>query len=182
MKIINIDLAQNNKKNVPLIILNGSGGVGKDSFVNACANYVSLENYSTITYYKEIAKEKFNWDGIKDEKGRKLLSDLKRASIEYNNLPLKQFQKEYDEINDMHLVDMFICMCRDIDDIKKIKILYPHTITVLVTNKNVSDIHSNVGDDNVYNWYYDYIIANDGDLNDLNESAKTFLQEIGMKI
>ena len=57
MKIINIDLAQNNKKNVPLIILNGSGGVGKDSFVNACANYVSLENYSTITYYKEIAKE-----------------------------------------------------------------------------------------------------------------------------
>ena len=167
-----------NNKNIPLIILNGCGGVGKDTFVNICSEYLSLENYSTIDKYKFIAKHNFNWDGIKDEKGRRLLSDLKLAGVRYNDAPLNELIQTYDESNSCHLVDIFFCMCRDIEEIEKIKNHYPHAITALIVNDNVEHISTNVGDDNVMNYEYDYVIDNNGTLEDLKETAKTFLENI----
>ena len=59
-----------------IIIINGCGGVGKDTFVNMCAKYTSVVNYSSVKEIKEIAKY-IGWDGSKEERDRKFLSDLK---------------------------------------------------------------------------------------------------------
>ena len=39
-------------------------------------------------------------------------------------------------------------------------------------------ISSNVADDNVYNYQYDYIINNDSTIDVLKESAKTFILDV----
>ena len=69
-------------------------------------------------------------------------------------------------------------MCRDIEEIEKIKDRFYNVKIVLVTNDNVSPILSNVGDKNVLETKYDVIIDNSGSIEQLSDSAYTFLDEI----
>ena len=73
--------------NKKIVIINGSGGVGKDTFVDFCKEFTNVRNISSVDKVKEAAKILVNWNGEKDEKSRKLLSDLKRISVEYNDYP-----------------------------------------------------------------------------------------------
>ena len=159
---------------IPLIILNGIGTCGKDTFMNFCSEFTKCYHYSTIDYYKEIAKEYFDWDEIKDEKGRKLLSDLKIASINYNNMPMKILRKEYDKICNEKKYNIFFCVCRDIQDIEYIKANYKRAYSLLITNDNIPKITSNEGDANVLNYEYDYVIENNGTLEELSDKARDF--------
>ncbi len=72
-----------------VIIINGMGGSGKDTFVEFCAKHGAVTNISSVDKVKEAAKILVGWDGAKDEKSRKLLVDLKKLSIDYNNYPTK---------------------------------------------------------------------------------------------
>lgn len=100
-----------------IIIINGSGGVGKDAFAKRvieetlklakrivpvenedyCVNpevfyridNIITNNISTIDCVKSIAKM-FNWNGEKSEKDRKMLSDLKDLMTVYNDYPFKR--------------------------------------------------------------------------------------------
>ena len=63
------------------IVINGAGGTGKDSFVLAAVRYLAelgytASNYSSVDQVKAAALY-LGWDGVKDEKGRQFLSDLK---------------------------------------------------------------------------------------------------------
>ena len=72
-----------------IIIINGTGGAGKDTFVSFCSEVEKVLNVSTVDKVKEAAKILVGWNGEKDEVSRKLLVDLKRLSIEYNDAPTK---------------------------------------------------------------------------------------------
>ena len=69
-----------------IIIINGSGRCGKDTFVEYVKKVSNDRVYliSTVDKVKEIAKT-MGWDGNKDEKSRKFLSDIKLAWTNYNN-------------------------------------------------------------------------------------------------
>ena len=56
------------------IVINGRGGVGKDTLCNLAAKHFKVKNISTITPIKDLAREA-GWDGRKDDKARKFLSD-----------------------------------------------------------------------------------------------------------
>ena len=60
-----------------IVVINGSVGVGKDTFVQFCAEYAPIMNISSVDKVKEAAKVLAGWNGEKDEKSRKFLSDLK---------------------------------------------------------------------------------------------------------
>lgn len=159
---------------IPLIVINGVGTCGKDTFIDFCKQFTKCYNYSTIDYYKMLAKNYFEWDGVKDEKGRKLLSDLKIASIIYNNMPMKLLNHEYEKICDEGEHSIFFCVCRDIQDIEYIKANYKRAYTLLIKNDNIPAITSNEGDANVFNYNYDYIIENNGTLEELRDKARDF--------
>ena len=59
-----------------IIIINGSGGVGKDTFIAMCDKYTYTKNYSSVDEIKCVARQ-LGWNGGKTEKDRKFLSDLK---------------------------------------------------------------------------------------------------------
>lgn len=159
-----------------IIIINGSGGVGKDTFVEYCSKYAKVLNISSVDKVKEAATILTGWNGEKDEKARKLLSDLKEIGIIYNDAPLRYICNMVEEFNHSENELMFIHI-RECEEIVKCKKL-TNARTLLVTNKNVPAITSNHSDKEVEDYTYDYYIANDGTLEELEDTAKIFVENL----
>jgi len=162
--------------NKQVIIINGTGGSGKDTFVEFCSEFAKVTNISSVDKVKEAAKILVGWNGEKDEKSRKLLVDLKQLSIKYNDYPTKYIQEQYEEFKNSKSEYLFIHI-REIEEIEKIKKLL-NAKTLLIRNPRVALITSNNSDGNVYKYEYDCTIENDGTLGDLKEKAKEFVKEI----
>ena len=156
-----------------IIIINGSGGVGKDTFVEMCANHISTINYYSVKEIKELAKQ-IGWDGGKTEKDRKFLSDFKLLTTEYNNFPFRCICKQIEQFLTSTNELMFIHI-RDIPEIKQVKDKYPFVQTLLITSNRIKPITTNIADANVANYNYTYVINNDNDLNDLEAKAIQFV-------
>jgi dephospho-CoA kinase len=158
-----------------IIVINGSGSAGKDTFVDFCDNVVDCWNVSSVDMIKLAASE-LGWSGSKDEKSRKFLSDLKLLSTEYSDHSYEYIKQTIFEF--MYSKDQLLFIhIREPEEIKRVKDNYK-AITVLVTNKNKNIIESNMADANVENFQYDYYIDNSGSLEDLKKIAESFVREI----
>lgn len=179
-----------------VFIINGSGGTGKDTFVelvNDSDNFykliggkytkrIKVYNHSSVTKVKKIAKI-IGWNGEKTEKDRKFLSDLKLLTSEYNNMPLedmksyanKAFNNDFDKC-DMKILFLHIRepeeVAKAVNEFKKYNVK-----TILVKRDSVKHITSNMADENVYNYNYDIVINNNGTLDDLKAKAECFLMD-----
>ena len=162
------------KKNI--VIINGSGGAGKDTFVSFCSEFVKVLNVSAVDKVKEAAKILVGWNGEKDEVSRKLLVELKRLSVEYNDAPTKYIKSMAEEFQNSDKELMFVHI-REAEEIEKTKKLL-NTKTLLITNPHVQIITSNDSDGKVNEYDYDYYISNDGTLEDLREKASEFVKEL----
>lgn len=157
-----------------VIIINGSGGVGKDMFIEYFTNYAKrVSSFSTVDIAKEIATKYFEWNGVKSEESRLLLSDIKDFLTNHGNIPFKDILKKIDESNSEYI---FI-HCREPKEIAKLETTL-NAITLLVTSTRIKEIKINHADGEVLNYKYDYHIANDGTLSELSQKAKDFYEEI----
>ena len=151
-----------------VFIINGSGGAGKDTFVEMvkindelprirygrCVRQVY--NYSSVTKIKQIAKV-IGWNGDKTEKDRKFLSDLKLLISDYNDLPLTDMKKYIEYLNiltketDNTILFLHI---REISEISRAinEFKEYNTKTILVKRDSIKHITSNMADKNVYNY------------------------------
>ncbi len=157
-----------------IVVINGTGGSGKDTFIDFCSKYCETFNFSSITKIKEIAKL-MGWTGSKTEKDRKFLADLKSLSTNYNDMPYNNTKNAIDDFYKSSALIMFIHV-REPEEITKIVSAFG-AITLLIKRKNYKLITSNLSDANVENYNYDYIITNDT-LESLEVSAKEFVKEI----
>lgn len=164
-------------------IINGSGGVGKDTFVDLVSNelndllkkFHTVINFSSIDKVKEIAKE-IGWDGKKTEKDRKFLSDLKVLTSDYCDMPFKSMEsKVYEFIKDDNSYMLFLHI-REPEEISRAAKAF-NAKTILVTRDQVKHITSNMADENVFNYDYDVVIDNSGTLDDLKVKAKGFIAD-----
>lgn len=166
--------------NKPIFVVNGMAGCGKDTFaiyLNGCANVFKV---SSIDIIKKIAGL-CGWDGAKTEKSRKLLSDLKRATTEYNDLSYKYVKgciEDYvtDDYYDIMLIDI-----REPEEIRRVVEDFGAK-TILIVNDRVPTINSNPSDAGVMNWEYDYVIDNNGTLEDFMQSVRKFAKEIELEV
>lgn len=164
-----------------IIIINGSGGSGKDTFVSYCQkeynaypDTIIVGNCSTVDGVKNIARMA-GWDGNKTEKDRKFLSDLKVLLGEYNNYPNKAVEDAI-ELYGFYNVKVVFVHCREPENIKWLKEKYD-AYTLLIVNNNVPIIESNSSDSRVFEYDYDEIIENNWSLDDLKEKAKIFIKK-----
>ena len=157
-----------------IIIINGSGGCGKSTFVKLCNEIDSrVVELSTIDDIKTQSIKAKWWNGIKDDKGRELLSNLKDILTQYDNIP---FKKVVEEVNSLNNKIIFI-NSREPEEIHKFK-QELNAITLLIKNPNVPKITTNHADANVECYDYDYAIINDGSLDDLKHKGEVFLSEL----
>ena len=181
-----------------IFIINGSGGVGKDKFIEMISDQsytpvaindsctidikrCEIGNYSSVSKVKKIAKI-IGWNGTKTERDRKFLSDLKLLTSEYNNMPLndmKEFANKFMNGSKFNIARILFLHIREPEEIAKaIDEFKEYNVkTILVKRNHVEHIISNMADENVYNYTYDIIINNDGTKEDLREKAGQFLDD-----
>lgn len=160
-----------------VIVINGKGGVGKDTICEAIAKHYRTVNYSSITPAKEMAKI-VGWVNAKDDKSRKFLVDLKALCIDYNDHPTNYMIQKLNEFL-LSEDEVFFAHIREADEIekfvKKAKRVCGDECKVcslLVRRKTVSNyIFGNNSDDNVEDYSYDYIYNNDLTLADVDDDV-----------
>jgi len=157
-----------------VFIINGSGGVGKDTFVEMVSKVVPTINYSSVDKVKLIAKQ-IGWDGVsKTDKDRKLLSDLKALTTEYNDMSFNCLKHTVSNFLTISGASCLFLHIREPEEIKR-AVQEFNAETILVKRDSTQAIKTNISDANVDNYDYDYIINNSGTLEDLEIEARKFV-------
>lgn len=156
-----------------IFYMNGIGTSGKDQFLDFVEGFADITRTSTVDKVKEIAIEKFGWDGVKDEKGRKLLASIRYAWGEYNDGPVKEVGKLIRKCKS----DALFVMVREFSEMMKMKRLYGgETIVMIRPGIEVGPTEQQFLDEVPTDYSYDYAIRNCFDLKYLEGIAETFVK------
>lgn len=166
--------------NKQIFVINGSGGVGKDTFVELVSvelndklkRFHTVVNFSSVDRVKEIAKE-IGWDGRKTEKDRKFLSDLKSLTRDYCDMPFQSMKNKIKEFLESEEGQVLFLHIREPEEIKRVIDEFGAK-TILIVRDSVTQITSNTSDKNVFDYHYDFIVDNNGTIEELQEKAKQF--------
>lgn len=158
-----------------IYITNGVARCGKDTFAKLLNEFVPTIKYSSIDKVKSIAKE-CGWNGGKTEKDRKFLSDLKCLTSEYSDLPFKDISRFINVFLAVGDSKVLLIDIREPDEIARAKQEFGAE-TILIVNQNIPHITSNMADRNVYNYKYDWVVRNNGTINDFRETVKKFAKD-----
>lgn len=167
-----------------IVIVNGVAEHGKDTFVGFIKKNFNgtVINHSTVATVKEASKF-FGADEAKQkgDKERRLWSDLKDAYTRYCDGPFREIVELVESIRwskkqgDRILIFVH---AREPAEIEKVANRYPmDCVTVLVrgAKSHVPDNHADMG---VEDYAYDVYVENVGTLDDLEESAKVFIENV----
>ena len=157
-----------------IVVINGTGGCGKTSFAEFCSKYANVQNVSSVAKVKEIARI-VGWDGGKNEKDRKFLSDLKKITTEYNDMSFNEMKVRVEEFLKSPAEILFLHI-REPEEIKRAVSAFGAK-TLLIKKEGLKNITSNSSDADVDNYDYDYIIINTS-LENLEKEAEKFVQEL----
>lgn len=179
------------------MLISGDSGAGKSTFADYLQESLSsifmgkVHRLAFADELKIIARHDFDWDGRKDERGRRLLQMLGDAGREYN----VRFWR--DRLVDKVLRYLFISSgivivddCRYenelycLDDIKSLRVIKVRILRQDNPNHlkgNVSNHSSEHGLDFVLLDAYDFVIENIG-LSELQESAEEVARYVLRKV
>ncbi len=144
------------------LVINGRGGVGKDTLCEAAATAYRVLNVSSITPIKALAKQ-CGWQGEKSDEARRFLAELKAAAVRYNDYPThwigeryREFLQSEDEILFVHIrepkeIEKFV---RETGNAAK-------TLLVRANRRMPCHTYGNASDDGVEDYPYDYYFDND---------------------
>lgn len=166
-------------KKLKIVVINGQGGCGKDTFIKLCQKHRSnIFSTSMVDGIKKIATE-MGWEGGKSLKDRKFLSDLKDISGKYNDFPFAYTKETVENLekifgkSDEELI-VFV-HAREPEDIRRWIEEYD-AITLLIRRPVVEGNYGNHADDRVFDLFYDYTFWNDSTIEELEERAILFLK------
>ena len=162
--------------NKKIFITNGMSRCGKDTFATYLNEFVSTLKYSSIDKVKEIAIL-CGWDGGKTEKDRKFMSDFKMLTTEYSDMPFKAIEEKVSEFLKDNIHEVMLIDIREPEEIERAKNVF-NAEAILIKNDRVDIITSNDGDAGVFDYAYDYIIENNGTLEEFKDNIRVFVDEI----
>ena len=167
-----------------VIVINGKGGVGKDTICTIASRLFSVKTISAITPIKKIATQ-CGWEGGKDNKSRRFLSDLKKLLISYNDLPNRYLVDEFCDFRSQHQYDVLFVHIREPVQIADfMERIYGTRVTLLIRSDRKDTLkqkYGNSSDDNVEDYNYDYIFNNNCELDELSDKVNEFLKNMFKK-
>ena len=162
-----------------VLVINGAGGVGKDTLCELSAKHFRVKNISSVDPIKEIAKFT-GWTGVKDDRARKFLADLKQLTAEYNDFPTNWAMAEYRKFLETDEEILFVHIREPHEIVKFVNATGGAAKTLLVRggSRKRQDAYGNSADDCVENYSYDYYFENDRPLEDAEIAFSEMLGEI----
>ena len=172
-----------------IYVICGKARHGKDTTALAIKKAYSdkkVINLSYGSYIKEFAKNISDWDGSEETKPRELLQHLGTEVIR-NNIDKDFFIKSL--CNDIRVYSYYfdvitISDARFPDEVVTPKKLFDDVITIKVVRDNfetsLSDEEQKHSTETALDGFndYDYVIENNGSIDELNEKVKTIVKEV----
>lgn len=172
-----------------IYVICGKARHGKDTTALAIKKAYSdkkVINLSYGSYIKEFAKNISDWDGSEETKPRELLQHLGTEVIR-NNIDKDFFIKRL--CNDIRVYSYYfdvitISDARFPDEVVTPKKLFDDVITIKVVRDNfetsLSDEEQKHSTETALDGFndYDYVIENNGSIDELNEKVKTIVKEV----
>lgn len=179
------------KKEPIIFIVSGKANSGKDTTCDLINNYIKIKNMKSInlqfsSYIKMYAKKISNWDGSEDTKPRTLLqtlgTDIIREKIDnmffikriIGDINVYSYYFDIITISDARLPEEIDSIYNEFKNVYRIKIQRPGFINNL--DKTENKHRTEVALDSYNN--YDYVVINDGSINDLNNKIKNIIDEV----
>ena len=161
-----------------VFVINGRGGVGKDTLCDYAARHFRVTNLSTIMPIKELAAQ-CGWQGEKTDRARRFLSDLKAVLAAYNDYPTLWARERYLEFLSGENEIMFMHI-REAEEIEKfVRATDGRAKTILIRRAAVHrEAYGNRSDDEVESIAYDYTYDNDLPIEEAGKGFVAFLQEV----
>lgn len=164
-----------------VVVINGKGGVGKDTICDITAALFYAKTISSITPVKEIAAQ-CGWKGEKDPKARKFLADLKQLLIAYNDFPNQYLVREVQAFRSDPGTDILFVHIREAGQIESfLRLIGEKAVTLLIRSSRpgLSDaVYGNSADDDVEQYSYDYIFNNDCGQAVLFQETERFITQL----
>lgn len=184
-----------------ILMISGKSGSGKDTIANIMKEKLEKAGYNCITLHyadlvKYYLKQYYNWNGVKDEKGRTLLQQLgtNKVRAKYPDYWAETIAKFLAAIpNDFDCA--FIPDARFPNEIEVVKQYNPQAFSIRIerydkegknyVNPLFTSEQLNHPSETSLDDYkdFDYIVENyNENLTELEESANTILTDIGLLI
>ena len=172
------------EKSLKVIVINGQGGIGKNTFVRYCIKaHEDTRSISLINEIKYVAKI-LGWKGDKTKRDRKFLNNLKQLTTKYNNFPFESVALNISNILEQYKEDekstkdlIIFIHAREPEDINYLVNKYDAK-TLLIRKSGLAKKYGNPADDKVFDTDYDYIVYNDANLEELEAEAEKFMRKI----
>ncbi len=181
-----------------IILITGKAGVGKTTLSCILRDYINTNLklnshiYSFAMKLKECAKFYFGWDGNKDDKGRELLQNIGRVGRIYNKDIWVEFLLT--RVWAENLIPPDIVIVDDWRFPNELEYLVKQELYNVVTIRIESPEREILKESNTYedisetslpsvfpgeeNTMYDYVIHNNGELEELKEKAINIVENI----
>ena len=182
-----------------IILINGAGGNGKDTFINAVNKTLAVYNISTIDPIKTVASQLIditdNYSDFekisgttemtnKSDRYREFLHEMKMAWSKFNDGPNVNMLGEIREVLNIHeeggeKYDAIFVHVREPEEIEELKNdIFRYfgigCVTMLVKGRIDPTEFTNNCDKNVYKYKHDLILANTGNTTVLDMQALFF--------
>ena len=161
------------------LVINGRGGVGKDTLCDVAATRYRVMNVSSITPIKELAAI-CGWQGEKTDRARRFLAELKSLTAAYNDYPTNWITARYREFLASDSEILFVHI-REGEEIRKFVAATggeARTLLVRADRRMPAHTYGNAADDEVESYSYDYYFTNDQPLEVTEELFVAFLKDI----
>ena len=162
-----------------VVVMNGQGGVGKDTLCDALRTAYQVVNISAITPIKEIAAA-YGWNGEKDERSRRFLANLKRTFADYNDLPNRYLLGEYERFCSGP-ADILCVHIRESDQIEKFVSGVALPCVTILFKRDMGERgrrYGNDADDGVGRYRYDYEFDNNGSIEESAERFRALIRSV----
>jgi hypothetical protein len=164
-----------------VIILNGYPGSGKDELIKMAHTQYKCIQHSTIDVCKHMALE-CGWLGEKDDKSRRMLSDLKKWYVDYFDGVYRDFTDTVLTYQRNTYYDFFFTVSREGKEIQRIRdwcVDYSIRCNYIFMDRDTkrdfgNDSDNNIDEDSIPNIYFN----NKGDLDDLRTRTNDLLSDI----
>lgn len=165
-----------------VLVINGCGGVGKDTLCDMAAKHYRVKNVSSITPIKELATA-CGWQGEKTDRARKFLADLKALTVAYNDYPTNWIFERYREFLSGEEQLMFVHIREGAEIAKFVEATEGAAKTLLIRGgermkEKCAQGYGNAADDEVESYDYDYYFVNDRPLEETEALFVGFLNGV----